>query len=244
MLKEFRTFIARGNVMDLAVGVIIGAAFGKIVTSLVSDIIMPPLGLVLGKVDFSNLFINLGDKPAKTIAEAKAAGVPTLNYGVFIDSIIQFVILAFVVFLVVQAVSKIRCAAAPGGAGHGPLPLLRREHPGRGQEVRPLHVGPSGCDSRPERRSQYWANASRGPSSWPSRGGSQRRVKRLGRGLRCPQERHRAPPQPLPPTFVLRGIHRRGGALSASSQTRTLLDRLQCSRTEANGSRAPPSGFR
>src|ERR1700733_1219867 len=102
--KEFRDFIARGNVVDLAVGVIVGGAFGKIVSSLVSDVLMPPIGLVIGKIDFSNLFINLGDKPVKTIAEAKAAGVPTLNYGQFLDAVIQFVILAFVVFLVVQAV--------------------------------------------------------------------------------------------------------------------------------------------
>jgi large conductance mechanosensitive channel len=107
MLKGFRDFIARGNVVDLAVGVIIGAAFGKIVSSLVSDVIMPPIGLVVGKIDFSNLFVNLGDKPVKTIAEAKAAGVPTLNYGNFVDAVIQFLILAFVVFLVVQAVGKV-----------------------------------------------------------------------------------------------------------------------------------------
>jgi len=107
MIKEFREFIARGNVIDLAVGVIIGGAFGKIVSSLVSDALMPPLGLVLGKIDFSNLFVNLGDKPARTLAEAKAAGVPTLNYGQFLDNIIQFFILAFVVFLIVRAVSRI-----------------------------------------------------------------------------------------------------------------------------------------
>src|SRR5580698_7094204 len=98
MIKEFREFIARGNVLDLAVGVIIGAAFGKIVSSLVSDVLMPPLGLILGRIDFSNLFVNLSDKPVKTIADAKAAGAPTLNYGVFIDNVIQFLILAFVVF--------------------------------------------------------------------------------------------------------------------------------------------------
>ena len=116
MLKAFRDFIARGNVIDLAVGVIIGGAFGKIVSSLVSDVLMPPLGLVLGRIDFSNLFINLGDKPVKTIAEAKAANVPTLNYGVFIDSVIQFFILAFCVFLIVRAVSRVykhEAAAAP-----------------------------------------------------------------------------------------------------------------------------------
>ena len=107
MIKEFRDFIARGNVIDLAVGVIIGGAFGKIVSSLVSDVLMPPLGLLLGKIDFSNLFVNLGDKPAKTLADAKTAGVPTLNYGQFIDNIIQFFILAFVVFLIVRAVTKL-----------------------------------------------------------------------------------------------------------------------------------------
>jgi large conductance mechanosensitive channel len=107
MLKEFREFIARGNVIDLAVGVIIGAAFGKIVSSLVSDVLMPPLGLVLGKIDFSSLFLNLSDKPVKTLAEAKAAGAPTINYGVFIDNVIQFFILAFVVFLLVQAVTRV-----------------------------------------------------------------------------------------------------------------------------------------
>ena len=107
MLKDFRDFIARGNVIDLAVGVIIGAAFGKIVSSLVSDVLMPPLGLVLGRIDFSSLFINLGDKPAKTIADAKAAGIPTINYGVFIDNVIQFFILAFVVFLLVRSVNRL-----------------------------------------------------------------------------------------------------------------------------------------
>jgi large conductance mechanosensitive channel len=107
MLKDFREFIARGNVIDLAVGVIIGGAFGKIVSSLVSDLVMPPLGLLLGRIDFSNLFINLSDKPVKTIAEAKAAGVPTINYGVFVDNVIQFFILAFVVFLMVRAVGRV-----------------------------------------------------------------------------------------------------------------------------------------
>jgi large conductance mechanosensitive channel len=107
MLKEFREFIARGNVVDLAVGVIIGGAFGKIVSSLVSDLVMPPIGLLLGKVDFSNLFVNLSDKPVKTLAEAKAANVPTINFGVFIDSIVQFLIVSFVVFLAVKGVDRV-----------------------------------------------------------------------------------------------------------------------------------------
>jgi large conductance mechanosensitive channel len=108
MLKDFRAFIAKGNIVDLAVGVIIGAAFGKIVASLVSDVVMPPIGLILGKVDFQNLFINLGEKKYATIAEAKAAGAPTLNYGVFIDNVVEFLILAFIVFLFVKQIERFR----------------------------------------------------------------------------------------------------------------------------------------
>jgi large conductance mechanosensitive channel len=107
MFKEFRDFIARGNVVDLAVGVIIGAAFGKIVASLVADILMPPVGLLLGKADFSNLFIPLGDARFATLAEAKAAGAPTINYGLFLNLCIEFLIVAFVVFMVVKAVNAV-----------------------------------------------------------------------------------------------------------------------------------------
>jgi large conductance mechanosensitive channel len=128
MLKDFRDFIARGNVMDLAVGVIIGGAFGKIVSSLVSDVLMPPLGLLLGRIDFSNLFINLGDKPVKTLAEAKAAGVPTLNYGAFLDALIQFIILAFVVFLLVRGVNKLS-RKAPAAATTKPCPFCAEAIP-------------------------------------------------------------------------------------------------------------------
>jgi large conductance mechanosensitive channel len=102
MLKEFRQFIAKGNVVDLAAGVIVGAAFGKIVSSLVADVVMPPIGLVLGKVDFQNLFLDLGDKKHATLAEAKAAGAPTLNYGIFIDNVVELFILAFIVFVLVK----------------------------------------------------------------------------------------------------------------------------------------------
>ena len=105
--KDFRDFIARGNVIDLAVGVIIGAAFGKIVSSLVSDVLMPPIGLLVGKVDFSGLFVALNGAHYDTIAAAKAAGAPTLNYGLFLNNVIDFLIVAFVVFLVVRWVSKI-----------------------------------------------------------------------------------------------------------------------------------------
>jgi large conductance mechanosensitive channel len=106
VLKEFKEFAMRGNVLDMAVGIIIGAAFGKIVSSLVEDIMMPPIGRLVGRIDFSSLFINLGDKSVDSLAAAKAAGVPTLNYGLFLNSIINFLIVAFCVFLVVQQVNR------------------------------------------------------------------------------------------------------------------------------------------
>lgn len=106
MLKEFKEFAMKGNVVDLAVGVIIGGAFGKIVSSLVSDIIMPIIGLVLGKVDFTNLFITLGSGSFKTIDEAKNAGVATLNYGLFLNNIIDFLIIAFSIFIVIKQISR------------------------------------------------------------------------------------------------------------------------------------------
>jgi large conductance mechanosensitive channel len=106
MWKEFREFAMRGNVIDLAIGVIIGAAFGKIVTSLVNDVLMPPLGLLLGKVDFSNLFINMSGNHYDSLTDAKAAGAATLNYGVFINNILDFVLVAFAVFLLVKQVNR------------------------------------------------------------------------------------------------------------------------------------------
>ena len=113
MLSEFKTFIMRGNVVDLAVGVIIGAAFGTIVTSLVNDILMPPIGRFLGGVDFKDLFISLSGQSFPTLAAAKAAGVPTLNYGVFLNAIINFLIVAFAVFLLVQQVNRLFPKPAP-----------------------------------------------------------------------------------------------------------------------------------
>jgi large conductance mechanosensitive channel len=107
LFKEFRDFAARGNVIDLAVGVIIGAAFGKIITSLVNDVIMPPIGLILGHVDFSNLFVSLSDKHYETLAAAKAAGAPTINYGIFINAVIDFLIVAFVIFVMVRQINRI-----------------------------------------------------------------------------------------------------------------------------------------
>ena len=121
MWKEFRDFIARGNVMDLAVGVIIGAAFGRIVTSLVEGILMPPLGLLLGRVDFSSLFVILDSSkgvPA-SLAEAKTAGVPVIAYGQFVNDVIVFLIVALAVFLVVKQVNRIKSAVdrpAPSAA--------------------------------------------------------------------------------------------------------------------------------
>jgi len=106
VLKEFKEFAMRGNMLDLAVGVIIGAAFGGVVTSLVNDVLMPPLGRLVGRVDFSSLFVNLSDQHYDSLAAAKAAGAPTLNYGNFLNTIINFIIVAFAVFLLVRAVNK------------------------------------------------------------------------------------------------------------------------------------------
>jgi large conductance mechanosensitive channel len=106
MLKEFKEFAMRGNVLDMAVGIIIGAAFGKIITSLVTDILMPPLGLVLGKVDFSSLFLNISGKSYDSLAAAKAAGAATVNYGIFINNVIDFLIVAFAIFLLVRQVNR------------------------------------------------------------------------------------------------------------------------------------------
>jgi len=109
MLKEFKEFAMRGNVIDLAVGIIIGAAFGKIVTSLVNDIIMPPIGLVLGNVDFSDLFVNLNmTQTYASVAEAEAAGAPIIKYGIFINTVIDFMIVAFAIFLVIRGINKFR----------------------------------------------------------------------------------------------------------------------------------------
>ena len=108
MLKEFRDFAMRGNVIDMAVGIIIGAAFGKIVTSLVNDILMPPIGVVLGKVDFGSLYINLSGTAYPSLADAKQAGAATINYGLFLNTVIDFLIVAFVLFLLVRQVNRLR----------------------------------------------------------------------------------------------------------------------------------------
>ncbi len=108
ILDEFKAFVMRGNVVDMAVGVIIGGAFGKIVASLVNDVIMPPVGLLLGGVDFSNLFVSLKGVAYKSLAEAQAAGAPTLNYGIFLNNVINFLIIAFVIFLLIQQINKLQ----------------------------------------------------------------------------------------------------------------------------------------
>lgn len=108
MLKEFKEFAMRGNIMDMAMGIVIGAAFGKIVTSFVNDVLMPPIGLLLGEVDFSNLFINLSDTPYPSLAAAQEAGAPVIAWGLFINNIIDFIIIAFVLFLIIRQVNKMR----------------------------------------------------------------------------------------------------------------------------------------
>jgi large conductance mechanosensitive channel len=108
MLKEFKEFAMRGNVVDLAIGVVIGAAFGKIVTSFVEDVLMPPIGLALGNVDFSNLFINLSGKDYPSVAAAKAAGAATLNYGIFLNSVLNFVIIAFAIFILIKQINRMQ----------------------------------------------------------------------------------------------------------------------------------------
>jgi large conductance mechanosensitive channel len=113
MLKEFKEFALKGNVIDLAVGIIIGSAFNKVVQSLVNDIIMPPVGRLVGKVDFASLFVNLSGEDYKTLAEAKKAGAATINYGLFISTIVDFTIMAFVVFLMVKQINRLKSEQAP-----------------------------------------------------------------------------------------------------------------------------------
>lgn len=108
MMKEFKEFIMRGNVVDLAVGIIIGGAFGKIVSSFVADILMPPLGLILGKMNFSDLFVNLSNTAYPSVAAAKAAGAPTINYGIFINTVIDFLIVAFAIYLMIIQINRLK----------------------------------------------------------------------------------------------------------------------------------------
>jgi large conductance mechanosensitive channel len=113
MLKEFKEFIARGNVVDLAIAVVIGAAFGRIVTALVEGIIMPPIGLLMGKVDFANLFVDLSGQHPASLAEAKTKGLPVIAYGAFLNDVISFFIIAFVIFLIIKAINRLRESPPP-----------------------------------------------------------------------------------------------------------------------------------
>ena len=129
MFKDFREFIMRGNVLDLAVAVIIGAAFGKIVTSLVNDILMPPLGLALKNVDFTNLFVDLSGGHYATLALAKAAGDATIAYGIFLNNVIDFLIVAIVIFLLIRTANKMKRAPAPAAPNTKDCPFCRMAIP-------------------------------------------------------------------------------------------------------------------
>ena len=130
MLKEFKEFAMRGNVIDMAVGVIIGAAFGKIVTSFTADVMMPPIGLLLGKVDFSNLFLNLSGGAYPSLAEAKKAGAATINYGLFLNNIIDFLIVAFVLFMMIRQINRFLAPAPPPPGPHRAARQRRRRTAG------------------------------------------------------------------------------------------------------------------
>jgi large conductance mechanosensitive channel len=129
MWKDFKAFVLRGNVLDLAVAVIIGVAFGAVINSFVKDIIMPPIGLLLGGVDFANLFVNLGPDKYTSLADAQAAGAPTLNYGLFINTIISFIVIALAVFLVMQAAKRLQKPAEAPAATTKTCPECLSEIP-------------------------------------------------------------------------------------------------------------------
>ncbi len=122
MLKEFKEFAMRGNVLDMAVGIIIGGAFGKIITSFVNDVLMPPIGLLLGKVDFSNLFLTLSGGPFASLVDAKKAGAPTLNYGLFFNTVLDFLIVAFAIFMLIRQVNRLQRPAPPAAPTTRPCP--------------------------------------------------------------------------------------------------------------------------
>ena len=154
MIEDFKKFIMRGNVLDMAVGIIIGAAFGSIVNSLVADVIMPPIGLILGNVDFSNLFLVLRDGakaagPYASLAAAKAAGAVTVNVGVFINTLISFLIVALAVFLLLRNINKLYKKQEASSHGQG-LPLLSDERPAQSHPLRALHFGIESILTRPE----------------------------------------------------------------------------------------------
>ena len=132
MLSEFKQFVMRGNVLDMAVGIIIGAAFGTIISSLVADVLMPPIGMALGGIDFTNMFVTLKDGakaagPYASLAEAKTAGAVTVNYGVFVNAVVSFLIVAFCVFLLVKSVNRMMRTQAPAPPGPTPSEALLAE---------------------------------------------------------------------------------------------------------------------
>lgn len=129
MIKEFKDFVIKGNVLDMAVGIIIGASFGKVVTSFVSDVLMPPIGLLLGRVDFSNLFINISGKSFESLAEAKKAGAATLNYGLFLNTTIDFLIVGFAIFILVRQVNRLKRQAPAAAPVSHPCPFCFTEIP-------------------------------------------------------------------------------------------------------------------
>jgi large conductance mechanosensitive channel len=129
MFEEFKKFAMRGNVVDMAVGIVIGAAFGKIVTSFVNDVLMPPLGKLMGGVDFSNLFINLGSEHYPSLAAAQAAGAATLNYGMFINTVLDFTIVAFAIFMLVKGMNKLQRAEPPKAPDTRTCPQCMSEIP-------------------------------------------------------------------------------------------------------------------
>jgi large conductance mechanosensitive channel protein len=141
MLKEFKEFALRGNVVDMAVGIIIGAAFGKIVTSFVSDVLMPPIGLLMGRMDFSNLFIDLSGTGFATLADAKKAGAATINYGLFLNTIFDFVIVAFAIYSPDSTNQSHEARTGSRGPRHKGMPVLLLHCPAEGGPLPPLHLG-------------------------------------------------------------------------------------------------------
>jgi large conductance mechanosensitive channel len=141
MLQEFKKFLMRGNVVELAVGLVIGAAFAAVVTSFVNDLLMPPIGMLLGRASFADLLISLDGRSFPSVAAAKAAGAPTLNYGVFLTTILNFIIIGFAVFLVVRAVNRLAAPPAP------PPPAATRDCPYCAMAVSPRAVRCPHCTS-------------------------------------------------------------------------------------------------
>ncbi len=147
MLKEFQEFAFKGSLLDLAIGLILGTAFGKVVASLVTDVIMPPIGLLLGRVDFANLFINLSDKPYATLAAARAAGAPAIAFGAFLNTIINFIILAWVLFLIIRPFNRAKEASAASSEGSDELKDEMKEILGGSKEKGAASESPTDIES-------------------------------------------------------------------------------------------------